>query len=217
LHRDGYHGFAKKYDRRGQLSEEANFGIDRKPVLDTNGIAKATFGYDDRGNRTEQANFGLDGKPAPSKDGVHKIQTRYDERGNLLEKVYLGTDGKPVCHRRLGYARVVPTWDLARRQQTDVTYYDEKIHPVQTEVVTLEVLAGSQAARVGLRPGDVLLGYDGAEFRNTVTFNLAVVCRAAVKKPGPIPLVVRRGDRTLRFSLAPGRLGVVFEDRVPPG
>ena len=58
-----YAKVTRVYDARGNVTEEAVFGTDGKPVLHKAGGAKFTRIYDGQGNVTEIAFFGVDGKP----------------------------------------------------------------------------------------------------------------------------------------------------------
>jgi hypothetical protein len=205
-----------KYDARRRVIDIAYFDLAGRPVLHRGGYHALTKKYDARGNPREEASFGLRRQPILDGDGIHKTRFRYGPRGNRIEEAWFGLGGQPVRHRRRGYARAVYTWDPAQRHETDVAFFDDRDRPVQTRVVVIRVFAGSQAARVRVLPEDVLLKFDGQEVRNTVTFPLAVARRAGAKKPGPIPLVLRRGDKTRTLRFAPGALGIMMEDRVLP-
>jgi S1-C subfamily serine protease len=135
------------------------------------------------------------------------MKMRYDEHGHQVEQAYFGLEGRPVRRRVEGYARVVHAWDPSGLRRTDVAYYDEAGRRLRVEVVIREVYAG-QARRAGVRPGDVLLAYDGVAVPSALLF------RVAVGKPRVVPLLVGRGKRTLEFGLGPGPLGIVMEDRV---
>jgi serine/threonine protein kinase len=238
---NGIHKVTSRYDERGNKVEQAYFGLDGTPTLHRDGHAGWTARYDERGHKLEEAYFGSDGKPTLLRNGVHKLEMRYDERGNQVEQAFFGKGGKPVgvaegyvrwsarydardrCREktfqgydpRLGYVREV------RRYSTtgtwlDSAYFDEAGRSVRTGVVISEVAGASQGQRVGLRVGDVVLSYDGRAIVNTPRFIAAVRQRAAGGRPGQVVLRVRRQGKEQDFSLAPGPLGVVLEDRVVP-
>jgi S1-C subfamily serine protease len=73
------------------------------------------------------------------------------------------------------------------------------------------VQPGSQAERLGIRVGDVLLTYDGKDVVNTIQFNR--LRRAQDQLKAPRELKVLRGKRTLTIAVSPGLLGVTMVDR----
>ena len=69
------------------------------------------------------------------------------------------------------------------------------------------VVPGSNAARHDLRPGDVLLAYNGQALHRRDDLNV-------VPEPGQLVMVeIRREGRTESRQLDPGRLGVVLDPR----
>jgi hypothetical protein len=69
------------------------------------------------------------------------------------------------------------------------------------------VVPGSNAAAHGLRPGDVLLAYNGTALRSRADLK-------AVAEPGrPVPIALWRDGAATRQELAPGKLGVVLDSR----
>jgi tetratricopeptide (TPR) repeat protein len=79
-------------------------------------------------------------------------------------------------------------------------------HGLLVNVVT----PGSNAATHGLRPGDVLLSYNGVTLQRREDLK-------AVPEPGrPVPVEVWREGRVDRQELAAGKLGVVLDPRPAP-
>jgi tetratricopeptide (TPR) repeat protein len=72
------------------------------------------------------------------------------------------------------------------------------------------VARGSNAATHGLKPGDVLLAYDGKPLNKTD--DLQVVAEG----DKPVTVEIWRDGRSSRRDLAPGRLGVVLDPRPAP-
>jgi tetratricopeptide (TPR) repeat protein len=69
------------------------------------------------------------------------------------------------------------------------------------------VVPGSNAARHGLKPGDVLLTYDGKPLQQREDLK-------AMPEPGkPVPVDVWRDGQIDRRELSPGKLGVVLDPR----
>ena len=124
----GYAKFTRVYDNRGNITEEAAFGVDGKPVLHKEGYAKITRVYDDRGNITEVAYFGLDGKPVSQRDGYAKFTQVYDDRGNVTEQALFGVDGRPVLHKD-GYAKITRDYD-ERGNEIEIAFFGIHDEPV---------------------------------------------------------------------------------------
>jgi hypothetical protein len=79
-------------------------------------------------------------------------------------------------------------------------------HGLMVNVVT----PGSNAAKHGLRPGDVLLAYDATALHKREDLS-------AVEEPGrPVPVELWRDGRVIRRELAPGPLGVLLDSRPAP-
>jgi S1-C subfamily serine protease len=112
---------------------------------------------------------------------------------------------------RRGYARYTQAYDK-EGQPARRTYYDLAGKPVPTQVVVVRLAPGGQAERLGLKPGDVLLRYDG---RPVAQAHLFLQSRQAEGSP-PRPLAVQRKDRTLTVEVPPGPLGMEVNDTVMP-
>ena len=72
------------------------------------------------------------------------------------------------------------------------------------------VVPGSNAAKHGLRPGDVLLAYNG------LALNKKEDLKVVVKRDQQVVVDVWREGRSFRQDLAAGNLGVVFDPRPAP-
>jgi len=72
------------------------------------------------------------------------------------------------------------------------------------------VVPGSNAATHGLKPGDVLLAYNGT------ALNKKDDLKVVAEGQEPIGVDVWRDGRTSRQDLAPGKLGVLFDPRPAP-
>ena len=82
------------YDARGNVTEEAYFGLDGKPVLHKSGVARWTKAYDARGNLIEAASFGIDGRPLPNDFGCSIMRWTFNKRD--LKTSYACFDTKSV-------------------------------------------------------------------------------------------------------------------------
>jgi PDZ domain/Peptide-N-glycosidase F, C terminal len=75
----------------------------------------------------------------------------------------------------------------------------------------LDVDAGSNAARAGIREGDYLLSYAG-ERPTTIEALRAAIRKAAAAGKKRVTVGISRGDRQLELELEPGRMGVLLEE-----
>jgi hypothetical protein len=223
------------YDGRGNQTEVSYFGLDKVCV------SKQAMQYDKRGNQIEVAYLEPTGNPKRSAEGYQKMAAKYDdhdrcrerrwegydgsdkyvsiteefdERTNLLTTSYLDAADKLVRSERLGYARFTNRWDKYGQYRLTVVYTDEAGRPVKTRVFLDGVLPGSEAERVGLMAGDLLLTYDGKAIVNVPNLEAIVRARAAAGKPGAVIVTVLRTGKMLRFSLTSGSLNVQMQDRV---
>jgi hypothetical protein len=206
---NGFCSATMKYDQRGNKVEERYFGPDGKPTSHAEGYARITWTYDSRNNIAEQVFFDARGKPFLVADGFARVTYVWDARGNLTEEACHGIDGKPASNKQ-GYARRTAKFS-PNDAQIDAAYFDVDGKPLRVEVVVAEVVPGSQAERLGLRVGDVLVEHDNQGIVNTFRF---VASRQQDEKRQPTELHALRDGRRIRFLVGPGKLGAVLEDRV---
>jgi S1-C subfamily serine protease len=69
---------------------------------------------------------------------------------------------------------------------------------LETGVVVIDVREGSPAARVGLRPGDMILRIGATELRSVRDLLAALEAR----RPGPFRVAIRRQGRVMEATLA---------------
>jgi hypothetical protein len=106
LYKDGYFRWVDRYDAHNHLVEQAFYGIDNEPAVNTSaGNARLIQTFNTRGKVIEVALFGTDGRPILGKNGYAKRTDRYNDYGDLVEEAYFGTDGEPVAEDD-GYARL---------------------------------------------------------------------------------------------------------------
>ena len=171
------------------------------------GIARQTSRFDDRSQQIEHAFFGPHGMPTTSPDGYARATHSYDEHGNRTETALFGIDGKPTRGRD-GFARMRfhydETSDLVGR-----TFFDSDGRELLAQVVIVEVLPRSQAERLGLRPGDRIVVYDGAP----ITSAAGLLRGVRAPGEGTREIEVLRDGSRLRVTVAPGLMGVRMEER----
>lgn len=101
----GCHRGTQTFDRSGNITEGAFFGVDGKPVV--NGILgyhRYKQVFDERGRVLEQSIFGAGGEPLLNREGYFRVTQTFDDRGNPVQQVFFGVNGEPVtdsagCHR----------------------------------------------------------------------------------------------------------------------
>src|SRR5262249_31347463 len=132
-------------DVRGNITEEAYFGLDGRPTRVRFGQARVAYTYDDRNNRTSEKYLGADGKPTISGlDGSAGYTWKYNERGQLVEVAFFDLESRPV-RNLIGIARYVNRHD-ERGRKVEVTFFDPEGKPV--------LQAKERAARITTRYDD---------------------------------------------------------------
>jgi YD repeat-containing protein len=236
LHKDGYHKAKRRYDERGSEVEVAYWGVDGKPALYQKLYARLTSRRDTLGRLLERTRFGLDGqattaytyrpdgrvlgitsfqRPEPgARPGqtVTRVVRLLDHQGRIREIIFADDSGRPILTRD-GYARYTESYD-SKDQRAGRTYYGLDGKPVTTQVVVSSVMAGSQAERLSLQVGDILLRYNGRPVTQTAL--LTRIRQVESKTAPPRPLVVQRKDTTFTVQVSPGELGLGLKDAVPP-
>jgi len=80
------------------------------------------------------------------------------------------------------------------------------LNPPATGLMAISIVAGSQAEEVGLRPGDVVVSYDGVAVTGLVELNAQKAASAAKET---VEMVAIRRDRSrVVFTIRPGPIGV---------
>jgi YD repeat-containing protein len=199
----------RKENKQERLLEESYFFDKDKPALTREGFHKATIRFDTQGKPVATAFFDREGKPTLSADGYHKRTVTYRDAEGASEETYFGVDGKPVLGRR-GYARLKRIFG-GPGLQTGLEAFDLEGKPVRLEVVIREIIPGSQADRLGILVGDVVISYGGQEIANEAQ----LIGLKRGERPGDAlrNFVVRRKDKTHSFDVAPGMLGVKLDHR----
>lgn len=92
-------------------------------------------------------------------------------------------------------------------------FFDENGEKINNEfeLVVLDVMDEGEARKVGVRSGDIIIGYDDASIQTTC--QLIDATSAKKHDSGFKKLVVRRGERTLEFNVKPGKLGIGIDNQ----
>ncbi len=194
------------YDDRGYTVEQAYWDEHGQPASHNDTNHRFTAKYDERGNAVEQVYFGPDGRRQKIKSGHARWTARHDEHDNQLEKAYFDEDDHPIRGPE-GYARRVGEYD-DRGEPKSTSCFDVDGAPMRMRTSIKEVIPGGQGARLGLRPGDILLSFDGHDISNSDQF---VNSRKATDPPRELRIL--RGTETLTVKILPGRIGIQLNDR----
>lgn len=96
-HSFGVYGYEQTGDERGLATALVFLDAEGKPLVRTDGVARATIERDAAGNEVARAFFTVDGKPAVSSSGSTGTRRKLDSRGNVVETAFLGADGQPAA------------------------------------------------------------------------------------------------------------------------
>jgi hypothetical protein len=164
---------------------------------------------------------------AATSDGLPPVRRMIILPSNLLAGVPIEALLAPDDTRTVSYAPSATVWKLLRQQprpdrQAGLLALGDPVYrrpdpssqpeapPPDHGLLVNVVVPGSNAAAHGLRPGDVLLSYNGMSLRRREDFK-------AVPEPGePVPVETWRDGQVARRELARGKLGVVLDPRPAP-
>jgi hypothetical protein len=235
LERDFFHADGSRrtvtLNEQGDPVEETFYDAKGKATVDANGNVRIVNRYEAPGRRIGRDFFDVTGRKESLKlfpsypslrewtwysaqgervtndAGAGAEKETLDANGRLIDEQTLDFEGKPLV-TKLGYWRISRTYDDAGNV-TGSTFYGEGNRPVQVEVFVTRVTEGTQAARVGLQAGDVLVSYAGQRIR----WVPQLVPMTQTGPPGKRTLEVRRNGKPLRFELEPGRIGIAMAER----
>lgn len=111
---------------------------------------------------------------------------------------------KLACTFLLGFCTVASA--QATRQEIERAIAPVLANPPATGLLIFEVGEGTQAAKAGFRPGDVLTHYDG---RPVETLDdLSKIARETFQEQRKLLVLVKRGEQELQAEFDPAPLGV---------
>ena len=152
--------FAEKrvsYNELGNVTNEAYYGANGKPIKIIEEYAACRYEYDVRGNVTRVSYFGEDGKPTLHKEGYAGLIAEYDARGNRTRELYFGEDGQPKLNN-YEVAEVRMEYD-SRGNVTRVSYFGEDGKPTLHKEGYAGLIAEYDAR--GNRTRELYFGEDG--------------------------------------------------------
>ncbi len=93
----GWSEMRSTYNEAGDLTSQAYFSIDGKPVNDNkDGYHKKEFKYNDMRLTKSETTFNTSGKPTLNSAGYATVKYKYDKQNRQTEKAFYGTRGEPV-------------------------------------------------------------------------------------------------------------------------
>jgi hypothetical protein len=211
-HDDGYVKRKYAYDHRGYLTERTYYDEHDRLTLHTDGYAKEQSKYNDRGQLLETAFVGPDGAfVLHKKRGYAKARWTYNQRGQV-ERLERFNPQDQLMQTINGYAVSRYVYDDYGRELQRV-FLDLNGAPVHTRVAIRDIEPDRNSQQFGLQVGDLIIGYDGEEVRNTHVFDEFEL----VKGERPRELRLLHQGKFVSIDVPPGRLqGLELVDRVPP-
>jgi WD40 repeat protein/serine/threonine protein kinase len=137
--------------------------------------------------------------------GCARSVDRYNDRSSLAETRILDKDSRLVVPPALGFARRVFAYD-AQGNLTDVSCFDAGGNPLVSRLVVRSVVPEGQGWRLGIRPGDVLLTFNGRPIHNAAQF----LSMRRTREEGDLVLEREGVRRTVRLQA--GLIGCHLRD-----
>jgi YD repeat-containing protein len=235
LHNNGFHKVTFRYDERDHPIEETVFDRAGRPCLAQAGYHKLVARYDERGKRSEITSFSTRGRKLVRRaydeqgkvlrttlffyqdaqtiellgEAVASIARTTDDKGRLCEETYHGSNGKLVRNRH-GQARVTIAYD-DKSAPLSRSYFDESGKPLATRVVVQKVLPDTQAERLKLQVGDILVSYDGRPLNQVMDLPTWPAGNARKDNRSRLLVILRKGE-TITVKVAAEPLGVNLAD-----
>ncbi|HEY9502221.1 MAG TPA: hypothetical protein VIR01_11390, partial [Pyrinomonadaceae bacterium] len=205
----GYARTRFKHDDRGYRTEIAFFDESDRLTLNSEGYARLRQKYNHSGQILETALFDINDRLTPHKKlGYAKTQWTYDNRGQVSQFAYFGTN-EQLVRNALGYALIRYSYDRVGRE-TKREFFEVDGARVHTRVAVDTVEPDSNVQDL-LKPGDLLLAYDGTEIVDTRVLQELELDRGENKRE----IRVLRNGKPLSLEVPPGRLqGIDITDRV---
>jgi len=208
---EGWAALRYEYDQRGYLTRQACFDAGGRPVKSVYGYASARVKHSAAGQTLEVAYFDESGRPIiASRFGAAVRRWAYDDAGRVAELTTHDGEGRLIQNAQ-GFSTMRFSYDEYSRE-IGRTVFDVAGQKLDYRTVVDRVLPGSFALEVGLRPGDVILTYDGEIVANSHQFMNTL---ELFKGDRSRELRVARGTQVLNLDVKPGRLtGLQLAERV---
>jgi|GEM_PF-3477563 len=133
-------------------------------------------------------------------DGMNMYQTWTD-----LELYQYTHEAEKIKHLMVNYVG----WCYVRRNANDrMAFFDDVGREVYPCVVVILTLSGSQAEKRGIERGDVIKSI--GEINITSVEDIHRVISDSKDSTTKIPVIIKRGSKTIEFSVNQGTLGVIL-------
>jgi hypothetical protein len=193
-----------QYDERHrQIKIEYLDDRDQPFVSPRSGTAGLTMRYDSSGNIVVQQFIGPDGKPRLANNGIAGFTSQFDADGREIERRYVDILGKPTRSERWCWGFRF-TYDPASRKKTE-TPIDDHGRELVERLAVAKIEPGKGADRAGLKVGDVILSFAGADVSKQAEF--ARVLNDPNRMGQTSDIVVRRDGQKIPLRLVHGGTG----------
>ncbi len=185
--RDGWTKLRLRWDEQGRLAQRDLLGPDGKPVVGRAGWATAVWRYDRFGDAVEERFFGADGKPMADAAGAAGRLTAFDDDGKPAHRVDFDLHDQAIA----GVGRAPTGTFAWTREGGRYGFLDGSGRAIGDQRIAAELASRADALRAGfaaerfraahpgtlasrgvlllacpgdcgpLRPGDLLLAFDG--------------------------------------------------------
>jgi YD repeat-containing protein len=208
---EGWSALRYEHDQRGYLTRQACFDTSGRPVKSVYGYASARVKHNAAGQTLEVAYFDVSGRPIiASRFGAAVRRWAYDDAGRVAELTTHDGEGR-LMRNAQGFSTMRFSYDEYGRE-IGRTVFDVTGQKLDYRTVVDRVLPGSFAMEVGLRPGDVILTYDGEIVADSHQF---VNTLEVFKGDRSRELRIARGTQILSLDVKAGRLsGLQLAERV---
>jgi hypothetical protein len=206
----GAHAVLTKRDAKGQANETSFLGIDGRPIQGHDGYATFRTEYDSAGRVVSESYFDCRAQPTNNGSGYHCFTQRY-EGAARAEAAYFDKEKRPVTGP-FGWSRMIrtagangspPTWKAL----------DPKGSPAAVEVVIRQVVPGSQGEKIGARPGDVIVSYNGI----AIIDHLQLIELVDTGAQSDRTLILDRAGTKVMRIVQRGKVGVAMQARPKVG
>jgi hypothetical protein len=218
LSSEGFARMESTYNEWGFEVKRLFFDPAGKLIAGAGGFAGWTADGDAHGREVRATFLGVDGKPCQVPEGFSSRRTMYNERDEITGLDYFDVKEKP-CLLNRGYASARFEFDRDGKR-IGASYFGmdgKELPPVPVMLTVTKVNENSEASRVGIRTGDVLISYGGwSRFSRPLVEDgqsAMDLFSAERNKPGQgaRQVEVCRGGAVVKFLVQPGLLGITLD------
>jgi hypothetical protein len=178
-------------------NEQTHAGVDDDQQANSDGDGPTVAGLIDAGVSPDTAG------EIVRRQGEREMR-RLELRDRAAREGYLGTE------RFFDELRELNTDTPSLRQEIGESGYDRYLFSAgqDNRVSVTSVIAGSPAEQAGIRPGDVILSYDGSRIFD---FSELQGATRGGERDAPVSVQIRRGTERIAVSIPRGPMGVRLE------